>query len=278
MKILPLAFDSLGTRSMATFVKTDIKILIDPSAALGPSRYGLPPHPLEVKRLEEHLETINSYAKKCDVLIVTHYHYDHHNPQAPEIFENKIALVKHPKKKINLSQKQRAGYFLSLIKPKALEFADGKEFVFKSTRIKFSPPVFHGTNPRLGYVVEVCIEYNGEKFLHSSDVEGPSVKEQVNFILKEKPNVVFIDGPMTYMLGYRYSVKSYQESVKNLKEIAKVCDVLVLDHHLLRDLNWRERVEEVEKIKHVMSVAEFAGKEEELLEARRKELYETEPA
>lgn len=277
MKILPLAFDSLGTRSMATFVKTDIKILIDPSAALGPSRYGLPPHPKEIKRLEEHIACINRYAKKCDVLIVTHYHYDHHNPQAPEIFEGKIALVKHPKEKINQSQRGRAGYFLSLIKPKKLEYADGKEFVFKSTRIKFSSPVFHGTNPRLGYVLEVCIEYKGEKFLHTSDVEGPSIKAQAEFILQERPNVVFIDGPMSYMLGYRYSVKSFEESIKNLKEIAKLCDVIVVDHHFLRDLKWRERIKEVEKIKHVMSAAEFAGKKEELLEARRKELYETEP-
>jgi hypothetical protein len=277
MKIIPLAFDSLGTRSMATFVKTDVKILIDPSAALGPSRYGLPPHPLEWKKLEEHIATINEYAMKSDILIVTHYHYDHHNPQVPEIFSGKIALIKHPTEKINASQKQRARYFLSLIKPKILEYADGKEFSFGDTKIKFSPPVFHGTNSRLGYVIEVCIEYQGEKFLHSSDVEGPAIQEQVDFILKEKPNVVFIDGPMTYMLGYKYSVKNYQKSIENLRKIAEIVDIIVLDHHLLRDLNWREKVKDVEKIKHVLSAAEFAGKKEELLEARRKELYETEP-
>ncbi len=277
MKIKPLAFDSLGTRSMATFVKTDIKILIDPSAALGPSRYGLPPHPKEVKRLEEHLEIIKKYAKKCDVLIVTHYHYDHHNPNMPEIFTNKIALVKHPKEKINASQKGRANYFLGLIKPKVLEYADGKSLELKNTKIKFSPPVFHGTNSRLGYVIEVCIEYQGEKFLHTSDVEGPAIKEQADFILKEKPDVIFIDGPMTYMLGYRYSVQNYQKALENLKEIAKICEALVLDHHLLRDINWREKIKEIEKIKHAMSAAEFAGKKEELLEVRRKELYETEP-
>ncbi len=277
MKIIPLAFDSLGTRSMATFVKTDIKILIDPSAALGPSRYGLPPHPKEVKRLEEHLKIIKKHTKKCDVLIVTHYHYDHHNPNIPEIFTNKIALVKHPKEKINASQKGRASYFLRLIKPKVLEYADGKTFEFKNTKIKFSPPVFHGTNSRLGYVIEVCIEYQGEKFLHTSDVEGPAIKEQADFILKEKPDVIFIDGPMTYMLGYRYSVQNYQKALENLKEIAKICETLVLDHHLLRDINWRGKIKEIEKIKHVMSAAEFAGKKEELLEARRKELYETDP-
>ncbi|MDP3066785.1 MAG: hypothetical protein Q8N08_08620 [Methanobacteriaceae archaeon] len=33
MKINPLAFDSLGVRSMATFVEIDQKIMIDPSTS-----------------------------------------------------------------------------------------------------------------------------------------------------------------------------------------------------------------------------------------------------
>ncbi len=277
MKIKILAADSMGVRSMATFVKTDISILIDPSAALGPSRHGLPPHPIEIERLEKSIEAINKYAKKSDVLIVTHYHYDHHNPEHPEIFNGKIAFLKHPTNKINKSQKERAKYFISLIKPEKLEYSDGKEFEIKNTKIKFSKPVFHGTNPKLGYVTEVLIEYNGKKFIHTSDVEGPSVKDQADFILKEKPDVVYIDGPMTYMLGYRYSRKSYEESIKNLKKIGEVVDKLVVDHHLMRDINWREKLKEVEEVNHVLSAAEFSKKKEELLEARRKELYETYP-
>ncbi len=277
MKIKPLAFDSLGTRSMATYVQTDIKIVIDPSAALAPSRYGLSPHPIELKRLEEHINKINKISKKSDVLIVTHYHYDHHNPEHPEIFENKIAFLKHPTKNINRSQKGRAKYFLELIKPKKLEYSDGREFQIKNTTIKFSKAVYHGTNSKLGYVTEVLIEYKGKKFIHTSDVEGPAVKDQTDFILKEKPDVVFIDGPMTYMLGYRYSRKNFEKSIENLKGIAEVVDKIVVDHHLLRDLNWREKISEVEKVNHVYSAAEFAKKKEELLEAMRKELYETHP-
>ena len=53
MKIIPLAFDSLGVRSMATGVETDLRIIIDPGAALGPSRYNLPPSKIELQRLEE---------------------------------------------------------------------------------------------------------------------------------------------------------------------------------------------------------------------------------
>jgi len=48
VKIVPIAFDSLGVRSMATFGETaDMKILIDPAAAPAPTRYGFPPHPVE---------------------------------------------------------------------------------------------------------------------------------------------------------------------------------------------------------------------------------------
>jgi len=58
-RIAPLAFDSFGVRSMATFVETDdLKVLIDPGVALAPVRYGLGPHPLEWQRLDEAWEAI----------------------------------------------------------------------------------------------------------------------------------------------------------------------------------------------------------------------------
>ncbi len=41
MNITPIAADSLGTRSMATFVETgDCGIFIDPAVSLAPRRYG----------------------------------------------------------------------------------------------------------------------------------------------------------------------------------------------------------------------------------------------
>ena len=44
MKIVPLAADSLGVRSMATYVEAGATgVLIDPGATLASMRYGLPP-------------------------------------------------------------------------------------------------------------------------------------------------------------------------------------------------------------------------------------------
>ncbi|MDI6826072.1 MAG: MBL fold metallo-hydrolase [Candidatus Aenigmarchaeota archaeon] len=287
MKILPLAFDSFGTRSMSTFVKTeDVSILIDPGTSLAPIRSGYPPHPIELKRLDEHWKDITEFAKKSDILIVTHYHFDHFNPfENLEIYEGKTVLVKHPTEKINYSQKGRAAFFLEQIKdlPKKLEYADGKEFKFGETRVKLSQPVFHGTNPRLGFVFEVLIDDGEYKFIHSSDVEGPSQQDQVDFILQNKPNLVFLDGPLSYMM-YRFGVKAMESSVKNMIKILESCplDALIVDHHFLRDLRWKEKISEVfkaaEKKKvEVKTSAEFVGKKTEMLEAHRKELYQKYP-
>lgn len=282
-KIVPLAFDSFGVRSMATFVETDdLRVLIDPGASLAPLRYGLEPHPLEWQRLDEALETIKHYAASADVLVVTHYHYDHHDPDYPEIYKNKTVLVKHPTENINRSQKERAAFFLEAIrdKPKRLETADGRSFQFGKTTMRFSKAVCHGTNPRLGYVTEVSIKCNSDSFLFTSDVEGPSLDEQINFILEEKPNILFVDGPMTYMLGYRYSFKSLEISSNNLVKAIEKASVqtLVLDHHFLRDLNYKLRIKPVYEAaeKHgvkVLTAAEFCGRRIEMLEALRKELY-----
>jgi len=282
-KIIPLAFDSFGVRSMATFVETsDLKILIDPGVSLAPLRYGLEPHPLELKRLDETWKNIKKYVKHSDVLIVTHYHYDHHDPNHPELYKNKTVFVKHPTENINKSQRDRASFFLEAIKglPRKIEISDGKIFQLGKTRIAFSKAVCHGTNPRLGYVTEVSIKSNSEKFLHTSDVEGPSLDDQIQFILEEKPDVLFVDGPMTYMLGYRYSYKSLEISNENLVKAVKEADLqtLVLDHHFLRDLNYKMRIKPVydaakEYNVKVLTAAEFCGRKIEMLEALRKELY-----
>jgi predicted metallo-beta-lactamase superfamily hydrolase len=283
MRIIPLAADSMGTRSMATFVETsDIKILIDPSVALGPIRYGLSPHPKEETKLGIHERRIISHMKKSQVLIITHYHYDHHDPDNPQSYKDKILLAKHPKDNINKSQKKRARILLEGLGelPREVEYSDGEEYKFGRTRLRFSEAVPHGSNTKLGYVTEVSISEGRNKFLYTSDVQGPCLEEQTRFLLDEDPNVIFGDGPMTYMMGYRYPRRAYEDSIENLKRILDETRVrtLVLDHHLLRDIKWEEKITEVyshakkRKVK-VMTFAQFIGRKNSILEARRKELW-----
>jgi hypothetical protein len=283
MKVIPLAFDSLGVRSTATWVETDKKILIDPGAALGPLRYSLPPSKIEYRRLEELARVIISYAEKSDILIVSHYHYDHHFPEQ-DFYEGKILLIKDPKNKINYSQKQRGKEFLGLLdnKPQRIEFADGKEFEFGKTRLKFSPPFFHGKEySKLGYVLITSVSYQGEKILHASDIQGPQTKTTTDWIISEDPDILILSGYPTLLMGWRFSKFGLLESNQNLIRILSQTKVntIILDHHLVRDLHYLNKIEEVlktaEKLKKkVITAAEFLGKKPDFLEARRKELYE----
>ena len=213
---------------------------------------------------------------------MTHNHNDHHDPGSPELYKNKTVFIKHPTQNINRSQQERAALFLEAIKgmPKKLQVADEKNFQLGKTLLNFSKAVCHGTNPRLGYVTEVSIKHNDEKFLYTSDVEGPSLEDQIAFILEEKPDILFADGPMTYMLGYRYSFKSLEISNNNLVKVIKKTHLytLVLDHHLLRDLEYRARIKPIYEAAEkrgvkVVTAAEFCGRKIEMLEASRRELY-----
>ncbi len=280
MKIIPLSFDSLGTRSMCTYVEThDVKVLIDPGVALAPNRNGRPPHPVEIELMMKEWKKIKSYSKKADVLIVTHYHYDHYNPEEPEIYKGKTVYLKHPLQKINASQKKRASYFIKKLGqlPEAIEYSDGRTFKFGKTTVKFSPPVPHGWDEKLGCVTEVLIDDGKTKFIHTSDVEGATVGGQQAFIIQNDPDICLIDGPMTYIFGMH--TKALTKIIQGTKHMK----TLIVDHHYLRDLKWRDKLEKVyeaaakRKVK-LVCVAEFIGEKENLLEPIRKELFEKHPA
>lgn len=133
-------------------------------------------------------------------------------------------------------------------------------------------------------MVQVLVKRGEESFLHTSDVEGPSVGDQIEFILKERPRTILLDGPLSYMLGFRYSQASLERAIDNILRVLdeRKVECLIIDHHLLRDLKWRERIAPAfekaeERGIRLVTAAEFLGKEPELLEARRRELYREHP-
>lgn len=282
MRIVPLAADSLGARSMATFVETsDVSLLIDPSVRLAPVRYDLPPHPLEEERRRELWKAIRDHAKKADLLTVSHYHYDHHNPDAPSIFRGRKAYMKDGAFLINRSQRDRASAFWTAIASytKDVLVADGATAQFGNTTIRFSPAVPHGFSDELGYVVMVGVEDSEGSFLHTSDVEGPPLKSQLSWILRQNPDVLYVDGPMTHM-PENYPEAQTRKSIANLERILRSTDIrtLILDHHILRDRAWRERADPVYRAGEdhgvcITTAAEFAGRPLDPLEYRRDELH-----
>ena len=288
MEIKLLAFDSLGVRSQSTFIQTkDVIIHIDPAAALAPRRFGLPPHRIEIDKLHELAEVIADHLRDAELVIITHYHYDHHDPNRLipiELYKGKEVYIKHPTEKINISQRIRASRFLKMIRQYArdIKVADNNVVVKGGTVIKFSEPVPHGVNDKLGYVIEVSLRSGEGSLVYTSDVEGPVLKNQLRFIVNEKPELAIIDGPLTYMLGYRFSYDDLNKAIRNLKKIVSSgVKTIILDHHLVRDPDYVERISEVLdyartfKVK-VLTAAEYMGKPVNVLEVKRKELYGTE--
>src|SRR3989449_6372407 len=246
MRITPLAADSLGARSMATFATTpDVAILIDPGVRLGPYRYDLPPHELEEERRRDLWRAVRDAAKKADVLTVSHYHFDHHEPDAPSIYKGKQAFLKDGKFHINRSQRERASAFVRALKkyPEEIQVSDGNALTVGGTEIVFSPAVPHGYSDELGYVVMVRVAQGGETFVPTWDVRGPPLKEQLAFLLDSDPTVLYVDGPMTHMPEH-YPEEMTKRSIANLTRIIRstAIQTLILDHHALRDRDWRGRV------------------------------------
>lgn len=275
MEVLPLVSDSLGVRSMATLVKTkDSKIFIDPSAALGPSRYGLSPAKQEIDALNNYKYKIHELALECEILIISHYHYDHYDPYE-NFYSRKKIFAKDRKKNINASQKNRAIEFEKIVKDICeLVYCDAKSFQFGDTKIKFSEPFPHGPEGiRLGYVLMTTIEEE-MKILHASDVQGPVANKAKDYIISENPDILIIDGPPSYFLGWKFSKKNLEKAEENLVEIIEKtnCEV-ILDHHLLRDLNYKERFSKVYEKGNVKTFAEYQNLENNMLEAHRKELW-----
>ncbi|HEX3013329.1 MAG TPA: MBL fold metallo-hydrolase [Methanobacterium sp.] len=290
MKVIPLAFESMGVRSMATFVETDQKILIDPGTSIAPKRFGYPPWKTEFDALHETRARIGEYAEKANIVTISHYHHDHYTPFEPgkfldsshesakNLYQGKRLFIKHPTSQINKSQQKRAAEFLRNLEGLNCEvsYADGKSFEVGDTSIKFSDPLPHGSQgSKLGYVVAVTIKWNGKSFMHASDVQGPIYDESKRVILEEKPDMLILSGPPIYLAGFAVERKDIEKARNNLIEIAQQIPEVVVDHHLLRNTRYLNFIKSVEKESggEILVASQIINKEPDLLEARRKEFY-----
>ena len=296
IKVTPLAAESFGVRSMCTLVETpDISVMLDAGLSLAPYRFSLLPHPLEFKTIARLRARIAEAAAEVGVVTLSHYHFDHHTPSyedwlvnwtqdgetARQIYQNKTVLVKNPMEKINSRQRQRAWMFQKTGGKHAmrLETADGKAFCFGGTALRFSPAVPHGPeDSSLGWVIMATVEYDGERFMHAPDVQGPMVQKTAEIILNEKPDVLMVGGPPFYLGGLEVDERQLQNGLANLNRIVQAVPVTVIEHHALRDDDWWTRAKELyssaKKVGHqITTAAEFVGEENQFLESMRKQLY-----
>lgn len=283
---------------MCTFIETpDVRILVDAGVALGP-RFRKLPHPQEYRARDQCRKQIREYAAKADVVVISHYHNDHHTPnytesvwlgssaeESEEIYRDKVVLVKDIRNAINFNQRRRGWMFQRFVKRigSKCEVADGKKYEFGATTVRISQPVPHGEDEtELGWVLMSMIESEGERVLHASDVQGPMSKVTTRLILKEKPSILILGGPPLYLEGVRVEKASIQKGLENASRIAEVVPKIMFEHHVLRSENWEDETKTVfqtsAKAGHeIVTAAEYLGEPLRLLESRRERLYEEDP-
>ncbi len=303
------------------------------------------PAPMKVKRrlYEQGYHNIRSRLRKADIVVITHYHYDHylHHPEDIELYRGKIILAKNPNNYINDSQRKRAEKFYSLLYSKILGmnleenmlepveeeypdtindliealgidygdysvrkkylleqgrkwflkrrekwvswkripevsekeltviFADGRAFEFGGMRLVFTKPLFHGIEySRVGWIISVVVITGGVKIYYTSDVNGPIIEDYASLIINENPEIIILDGPPTYTLGYMLNNINLNRAVKNAVRIIEETnrlELLLYDHHLTREPLFRKRTfpvweAGVKNNVRVETVAEYYGK------------------
>jgi predicted metallo-beta-lactamase superfamily hydrolase len=289
IKVYPIAFDSMGVRSEATLVVVNgYKILIDPGVALAPKRYGLPPSDAELKALEIVREKIMEIGRRADIVIVTHYHYDHHPyPDDKEMYEavfsGKRVFMKSYEDEVTESARKRGKKFYENVKDIAREIItadDSKIRLGGGIILEFSPPVWHGpVGSKVGRVIMVNIRKGRASFIHGSDAQNLADPDALKWVLEHKPTLLIIDGYPTILMGWRVSKKSFVESMENVKKAVTdtPAKTIIIDHHIVRDKNFKEKMKDIYELaekhgKKVLTAAEYMGMENLLLEAWRKEL------
>ncbi len=298
IKITPLAFESMGVRSMCTFIETkDLKVLVDPGVSVAP-RFSLMPHPNEYAARNVCRLNMRKAAEKADVITISHYHYDHHTPnyvdtvwcgsspdEARAIYTGKLVLAKDAKSHVNMSQRRRGWLFRKFSSEFVGRFenADRQTFRLGETALRFSGPVYHGEEgSELGWVIMLVVQCGEETIVHASDVQGPVLEETLAMILAEKPDLVIVGGPPLYLCGSKVSAAAIEQGFRNLQEIARSVPLTILDHHIIRSEDWKIQAEMVfeEAARHenqIMTAAEYVERENLPLECRRTTLYKEEP-
>ncbi len=126
-----------------------------------------------------------------------------------------------------------------------IAFVDGRTFTIGGTTVRFTAPLFHGIEyASPGWVLGMVVEHGGKKLVYSSDLQGPIIEDYAAWIIEEKPDVLILDGPATYLLGPFQSKDTLARAIRNCTWAVEEtrASVTIIDHHLTREPRFREKL------------------------------------
>jgi hypothetical protein len=277
MLVMPLAAESLGVRSVATYVECgETRVLIDPGAMLAPNRFGLAPAEEEWEALRRANDRISAYAARASVVFVSHYHEDHFRYD-PGLYAGRRLWAKDPKRHIAGRQALRAATLWNGLAGRCQpDAAEGRRLETADSVLQASPPLSHGPDGGgLGYVVALTVEdrREGTRFVHASDVQGPLSPVAAAYLARQRPTLLYLSGPPAYMEA-RIGADLVERGIDHLLRIIDQtgCRV-ILDHHALRDAAYPERFRRLWETGRVVTAAGFLGLADRPLEAGRRQLW-----
>jgi predicted metallo-beta-lactamase superfamily hydrolase len=277
MKVVPLAAESLGVRSMATYVECGgMRLLLDPGATLAPSRQNLPPAAEEWEALRRANDRISAYGARADVVFVSHYHEDHFRSD-PAAYAGRIVVAKDPRRMIAGRQARRAAALWSVLGPVArLESGDSWRRAEPDVVLRVSAPLPHGIEgTALGSVLALTVEdpRERERFVFASDVQGPLSPVATAYLLRERPTLLYLSGPPSYIEG-ELGAALIDRGIDNLLRVLDGTGCrAIMDHHALRDARAPARFARLWETGRVMTAAAYLGLGDAALEARRAQLW-----
>ncbi|TKB06991.1 hypothetical protein [Desulforhopalus sp. IMCC35007] len=276
--------ESLGVRGLSCVITTDTRcVVIDPGVALGYLRHGLLPHPLQVATGVRVRQRIVEVLKEATDIVISHFHGDHIPLREANPYQLAIGdLPQHCKNtrcwgKSQDSQpkhiKQRAADIIEFLGAN-FHAAEG----CTDGPLVFSKGVPHGgsENGPVSQVMMCRIDLGDRVFVHASDIQLLDA-ETIEHIIDWRPDIVLAAGPPLYLSAL--SNDQRREAWKNGLRLAEKVETVILDHHLMRDLQGPEWLTalSVEVGKKIYCAADFMQTERLLFEAQRARLYKTNP-
>ncbi|MBN1456003.1 MAG: hypothetical protein JW945_07115 [Methanomicrobia archaeon] len=283
MHIEILGTESLGVRGLSCIVAVNgRKILIDPGVALGYTRHGLLPHPLQVAVGVTVRQKILTALTDATDVVLSHFHGDHvplsdANPyqlaaqDAATACRNqgdKLRFWTKGPQGLSHSMKSRISALHGLLDG---EFTIAEEL--HDGCMSFSSSVPHGCrNEGGGRVMMTRIADGKDVFVHASDIQLLD-EEAVTRVLAWQPTIVFASGPPLYLP--HLAQKQRRLAWSNAVRLAHEIDTLILDHHMMRSKvgeRWLDTLAALTEHR-VCCAADFMGRPRMLLEAWRQRLY-----
>ena len=207
--------------------------------ALGYIRHGLLPHPLQVAEGERVRQRIIKALMEATDVVFSHFHGDHiplreANPyqvairDLPENFPN-ICCWSKSLNALTEKMKLRAEDLQELL---GANFHVGEGCT--DGPISFSGKIPHGEarGNRRGSVMMTRIDLGDKVFVHASDVQLTDAAT-IDCIIAWRPDIVLAAGPPLYIHMFPEELRT--AAWENGLRLAGNVDVLILDHHLMRD-------------------------------------------